>query len=293
MVISPADRMDRTFDLMERITAVGTVLSALETLSRPDMLRREGLFCWDVSRTRSARYDKEPLRTLLSVFDYPAVNGIHAARLASAVRLLCGDTDRTARSGHTAVLAASTYALGVRTHYGADGSDHMAILTYAASVLEKAFGSDPRVRRACLWFVAAEASLSYTTAGLAKAASPLWRSGHAMPGIFRTRTYGHRWVAKVTREHPALAKAMCWSVILAETFWPLVLIAPAEVAWPLLLLGLAFHLGNAHFMGLNRFLWAFAGSYPAVVAVSRHLDAGDPARLLGLLRGAVRPAVAR
>lgn len=287
------DQLDRTFDRMERITAVGTVLSALEALSRPDMLRKDGLFCWDVQRTRSARFDKEPLKTLLSVFDYPAVTGIHAARLASAVRLLFGDADRKSRTGHTAALAGSTYALGVRTHYGADGSDHMAILSYAATTLEKVFPDDPRVRKACLWFVAAEVCLSYTTAGLAKAASPLWRNGHAMPGIFRTRTYGHRWLGKVCKEHPNFARAMCWSVILAETLWPLVLFAPAEVAWPLLLLGLAFHLGNAHFMGLNRFLWAFAGSYPAVIAVSRHLDEKDPARFVRFLLDAAGPAAVK
>jgi hypothetical protein len=278
------DPIDRTFDRMERITAVGTVLNALETLSRPDMLRSDGLFSWDVARTKSARWGRPPLRTLVSVFDYPAVTGIHAARLASAAALLAG-TSRRRRAAHVASLAASTWALGIRTNYGADGSDHMAILTYAGSALEKAFGGDERVRKACLWFVAGEACLSYTTAGLAKLASPVWRGGTAMPGIFRTRTYGHEWSAKLLRQHPTLSKVSCWVVIGAETFFPLVLVLPAPYAWPLLGLGLAFHLGNAHFMGLNRFLWAFAGSYPAVVHVARHLDAGDPARVLAALRG--------
>ena len=69
MVITTPDPIDRTFERMERITAVGTVLSALETLSRPDMLRPDGLFSWDVARTRSAARSRRPLSTVLRVFD--------------------------------------------------------------------------------------------------------------------------------------------------------------------------------------------------------------------------------
>lgn len=277
MVTTSPDPIDRTFDRMERITAVGTVLSALETLSRPDMLRHDGLFSWDVARTRSAAWSRRPLSTVLGVFDYPAVTGIHAGRLLAATTLLAG-TSRRRRALCVAGLAGTTWALGIRTNYGADGSDHMAILTYIASAVEKAFGDDERVREACLWFLAAEACLSYSTAGLAKLASPVWRNGQAMTGIFRTRTYGHEWSAGMLRRYPVLAKVGCWSVIVAESLFPLVLVLPAEAAWPLLLLGLVFHVGNAHLMGLNRFLWAFSGTYPAVVWVSRHMDASDPAR---------------
>lgn len=293
MVLTGSDEIDRTFGRMERITAVGTALSALESLSRPDMLRKDGLFAWDVARTRSAGWSRQPWRTLLGVFDYPAVTGIHAGRLAAAAALLAGTGSRRRRAACVAGLAGTTWALGLRTNYGADGSDHMAILTYVASTVEKAFGDDPRVREAALWFVAGEACLSYTTAGLAKLASPVWRNGQAMTGIFRTRTYGHEWSARMLRQHPALAVAGGWAVIVAESLFPLVLVLPAEYAWPLLLLGLAFHLGNAHFMGLNRFVWAFSGTYPAVVRAARHLDAGDPARFLQAVLARLAPAVAR
>jgi hypothetical protein len=291
MVMTSSDEIDRTFDRMERITAVGTALSALESLSRPDMLRRDGLFSWDVARTRSAAWGRAPWRTVLGVFDYPGVSAIHAGRLAAAGALLAGGSRRR-RAVCVAGLAGTTWALGLRTNYGADGSDHMAILTYIASTVEKAFADDPRVREACLWFVAGEACLSYTTAGLAKLASPVWRNGQAMTGIFRTRTYGHEWSAAVLKKYPALAVVGCWSVIIAETLFPLVLVLPAEYAWPLLGLGLLFHVGNAHLMGLNRFLWAFSGTYPAVVRLARHLDAGDPARFATLVRSRLATALA-
>ena len=292
MVSTRADETDRVFDRMERITAVGTALSALESLSRPDLLRSAGLFSWDVARTRSPSWGHGPLGAVMRVFDYPAVTGIHAGRLAAASTLLAGSSRRR-RALCLAGLAGSTWALGIRSNYSADGSDHMAILTYIAGVVEKAFGDDERVREACLWFVAAEACLSYTTAGLAKLASPVWRNGQAMTGIFRTRTYGHEWSAAMLRRYPMLARVGGWSVIAAESLFPLVLVLPAEYAWPLLVLGLVFHVGNAHLMGLNRFVWAFSGTYPAVVRVARHLDAGDPARFAAALRDRLAAGPAR
>ena len=53
--------------------------------------------------------------------------------------------------------------------------------------------------------------------------------------------------------------------------FPLVLVAPKKVALGLLGTGVTFHVGNAVFMGLNRFMWAFSGTYPAVAHCSRSL----------------------
>lgn len=71
--------------------------------------------------------------------------------------------------------------MNARHHYGNDGSDQMAQVTFTVSLLAKAFPNDSRAREACLRFVAFQACVSYASsrhgqAGLADVAK--WFCSH-------------------------------------------------------------------------------------------------------------------
>ena len=54
-------------------------------------------------------------------------------------------------------------------------------------------------------------------------------------------------------------------IILFEIAFPLVLILPWEGKLLLLSIGLLFHITNAVVLGLNRFIWAWSATYPALL----------------------------
>jgi hypothetical protein len=125
-----------------------------------------------------------------------------------------------------------------------------------------------RLEQTVLVFLAAQGVLSYAASGLVKLISPVWRSGAAMPGITRTTSYGDAKLYRMMSEYPPLAKAISWATIVGETVAPLAVFSPRfmRLAWQLSML--VMHMGIARYMGLNRFLWAFAAFHPIIDHVS-------------------------
>ncbi|TGY77170.1 hypothetical protein [Cellulomonas shaoxiangyii] len=267
---------------------MGIALTALEYLARPGQLGDKGLLSWDVERTRMKAASRRRADALNVLAKPPGIHVIFALRLLAALVLLNPASPARARTIAVGYLSATTYALHYRIRYGTDGTDHMTLLTYASLFVARVLPADERVRQAVAWFLAGQTTLSYLAAGLAKAAGPSWRTGLAMPGIFRTKVYGDRRVYELLKDRRALSTVAGWAVIAGEVVLPLVLVAPKASGWGLLGLGASFHLGNAAFMGLNRFVWAFVGTYPAVVACARHLSPDDPRDLALRVGGALR-----
>ncbi len=160
-----------------------------------------------------------------------------------------------------------------RGGYGDDGSDQMNAIILLTIFLTVGPHSTPVILQIGLWFIALQACLSYTTAGVAKLVSPIWRSGDAIYKIFNTSAYGLRQVADVLEHRRWLNLFLCWTVILVETLFPLALLLPEPWGWTFIAWGVLFHLLNAIIMGLNSFLWAFLATYPAIVYTSSQVHA--------------------
>jgi len=171
------------------------------------------------------------------------------------------------RGALTASIVMISFLLTVRSTYGRDGADQMLFLTFTTITVAHAFGSAV-ARDLALWFLAAQACLSYLTAGVAKLASPIWRSGAALPGIFGTDIYGHAWVRNLLARYPVLVKTGSWSMISFECVFPLALVGVPALTVTLIVAGATFHVATAVFMRLNTFLWAFIATYPAVLYCS-------------------------
>ncbi|MFI7351551.1 hypothetical protein ACIBSR_35495 [Streptomyces sp. NPDC049936] len=107
--------------------------------------------------------------------------------------------------------------------------------------------------------------MAYGVSGYAKLPSEVWRSGEALTGVLRTESYGDEKAYKIAKKHPALAKAAAHAVLTLECSFPIVFMAKGKLALPMLACMGTFHLVNARVMGLGRFVWAFGGTYPAIL----------------------------
>ena len=256
---------------VEVLAALGALVCAAEALWARRLLAEDGLLGWSVSSVHR-RWTAHGWsgRALGAVLAYPQVLGLHALHAALAGVLLVGAAPGGWRVAALAGIVGTSLLLVLRSPYGQDGADQMLLLAFVALLLARA-APTPLVQQAALWFLALQSALSYLTAGVAKAASPVWRDGSALPGIFGTRIYGDERVARALAARPWLARWGARGIVGFECAFPLVLALPPGLAAPALLLGLGFHATTALAMGLNTFVWAFAATYPAILHVAHAL----------------------
>jgi pimeloyl-ACP methyl ester carboxylesterase len=249
---------------MERIAAVTHLVASLEYLARPRDRRRGGLNNWEISgRAFHARSPKLG-RVLDVIANRRATTALHALRIPAALSLLAPLPGR-ARLAANAALTGTSVALYPRQHYGTDGSDQVSFLVQGVSTVARAFERRPHVVDAGLWYVALQSVLSYAASGWAKLAGSSWRSGDALAGVMRTRTYGDPLAWRLCNSHPRAARLLGSSVLALECVFPIVFLARGRAAAPMLASATGFHLANARLMGLGRFVWSFLSMHPAVL----------------------------
>jgi pimeloyl-ACP methyl ester carboxylesterase len=266
---------------MERISSVTHLISSLEYLAREGDREFGGVNNWDTVRHAVGLKSRRLLKALDIVSSPRATRAIHKGRVAAAASLWL-PLPRQAKAAASTALAGTQLALYPRQIFGSDGADQVSFLVQTLAAAARAGERRPRLVDACLWAVAMQSVLSYTTSGLAKLPSRTWRTGDALPGVTRTITYGDREVWGLLRRHPRANQALAHSVLALETGFPAVFLRGGRLAPPLLASVGAFHLVNARVMGLGRFFWAFSSTYPAVLYATgprtRSAGYGQPER---------------
>src|ERR1035437_5056730 len=249
--------------LTEILIATGIVLQGIENLVTRRLYARGGLYDWTVLSTTARWMHFGFFGKLFSVlFEYPAFLVLMVLQLGAALVLISGLLPQAG----TALLATM---LGVhilfilRNQYGMDGSDQMMLMVLAGLFVYHLHPTG-RMRTIVFVFLAAQLALSYWTAGIAKATSPVWRGGDAVKKILGTTSYGSFSLSGFLMEHRWLALVSCWCVILYECFGPLAMWFGPGACLAFIAAGVLFHLSIAMFMGLNIFFWSFIATYPAV-----------------------------
>ena len=158
--------------------------------------------------------------------------------------------------------------LRARHQIGSSGAEQLIFIVLVTFGLVILAGGTDSARRVGDAFIAAQVVLAYLASGISKMVSPIWRNGGAIAGILSTEGYGVSSVAKLLLTHPDVGRLLCWSVMVWEITFPVALIAPKALMISILVVGLIFHVSCAVAMGLNRFVWAFCGCYPAVWATA-------------------------
>jgi hypothetical protein len=257
--------------------AIGVCIDCLELLAERAQLADGGIYGYSVLITGRPLMLRGPTAPIFAaMFRYPAVLGLAAAQLAAAAVLLAAATLRSPELVVPAGIAAlvvlmARMLLYLRNQLGLDGADQMTLVV-ASGVAVALLVPDSDAATIALYYVAAQLLLSYAVAGIAKAISPSWRSGRAVPGILSTVGHGSPSVGAWLRGHPQLSRLACWSVILFECSAPLLILLGVPGALAIITFGLGFHLSIALLMGLNNFLWSFAATYPALLLLAQGID---------------------
>lgn len=245
----------------------GMIVWALEYLRLAEHFGRGRVLSWDVGQLRylwSSRGRFE--RLTAGPFGAKGAVAMLWLRLALGLLLLVPAMDPAYYSACFALATATSVVWFVRAPQGQDGSDQMFLVLTASLAL--AFAVDSRnAYEYCGWFVCAQLTLCYLTAGIAKLRSREWRSGDAILLVFRTHTYGSRIVHRAAKGHRSIPVALAWAVIGFETAFPLIFLLPSPWAELALAVPLSFHLATAMFMGLNLFFVSFLAAYPFMVVL--------------------------
>lgn len=255
-----------SYTLIIILASTGVLIASVELLVLRVEFEDGGLFSWNVLRTISSITCKVGSGRSKHLISHPLlVPAIAGVRALAALVLIFFSNNSVLSTVCVFAVVATTISLYLRSPLGLDGSDQMLLITFVAIAAYKLFPEDVHVSHASLWFIAIQGCLSYFVAGIAKAISPLWRSGEAVRRILSTRTYGSSWVAQLLGRRSGVCVALSWLVIGFECTFPLALALGKPAFLVFAVLGVLFHISNAVVMGLNTFVWAFIASYPAIL----------------------------
>ena len=246
------------------LTAVGQFISGAQVCANRRLFESGGVLDW---RLVSRQYEGVRMASMVASrlpFDAPTVMSLAGIKCASAAAAIL-----TALTGASLViplvgLVGANAALAVRTPVGWTGADQMGNVVCLATLLA-ALVDSPRSTSACLVFIALQASSAYIVAGSCKLGHLTWRDGSCLRALLTTGCWSNARMAAWMRDREALSMVVGRLVLGAEILFPLVLIAPADLAAGALLLGVLFHVVLAFVMGLNTFVWMFPATYPAIM----------------------------
>lgn len=243
------------------IASLGIAYVALELYVAREHLLKE-FFDWRLIRTRYyLLLDRPVLGFLFDLLGSRWFPGFVLAHGAAAMLFPWVFLYSRALAAVLAAFVLIVHCLtNVRLLIGRDGADQMQTIVWAGLFLACLPVTD-WARSAAGAFIAAQLVLSYLIAGIAKAASPVWRQGSAVALITRMATYCPRGLA-ARLSKPLASRLLSWATIVFEIGSPALLVAGRPGALVLVACGTAFHTGIALAMGLTTFVFAFMASFP-------------------------------
>lgn len=143
------------------------------------------------------------------------------------------------------------------------GSDRMSFLVLIC-LWATHLAPAPYWREIAFGYLALQLVLSYFVSGAVKIVKRDWRSGVALRDVFLFSAYPASDATRSWAERPQLLFALSWAVMLFELLFPVALVTQSSL-YVALLCALFFHLANAYFFGLNRFVWAWAAAFPSLI----------------------------
>ena len=186
--------------------------------------------------------------------------GLMALRGLGALALLAG------WATPIVLLGLSLHGVALLHRFGGPyngGSDRMGLLVLFCLTLARWLPAGT-AQEVAFGYLGVQVVLSYFISGQVKIVNPDWRSGRALVEVFRFSAYPVSEDLRAWAGRPRLLWAAGWAVMTFELAFPLALLDHRALA-AALVLAAAFHLANACLFGLNRFLWVWIASDPAIL----------------------------
>ena len=246
----------------ECLLATSLLIQTIEFLRLRAVQLRDALWSWELQRGNLA-HASAPIR---SVFDWLYRERVHHAhlllRLGAAASLYAGSSIASAT-----LLFASQIVILIRWRGAFNGgSDFMTVVSLTGLMIAhwaRLFVDPVLAWQAGLVYVCIHAMTSYFISGAIKLFSPEWRRGIALPYFLDGGLHGPLPADSVFRRRE-VAILCSWAFILWECAVPLVLLGP-RFAIAFCTVATLFHFLVFVFFGLNRFVWTWMASYPAII----------------------------
>ncbi|MBN04016.1 HTTM domain-containing protein [Ponticaulis sp.] len=143
------------------------------------------------------------------------------------------------------------------------GSDRMSLLILFCLTLAHWLPQE-NWKELAFGYLGLQLTLSYFISGWVKIRNPDWRTGRALRDVFAFSAYPVAENLRGLADRKTLLLAGSWLVMICELLFPLSL-ASKYTLIPFLVLAASFHLSNAMFFGLNRFVLAWIAAYPSIL----------------------------
>lgn len=165
-----------------------------------------------------------------------------------------------------ALLLIGTYlliALRFRGQFNG-GSDTMTMTSLLSALLLSL--PQPKVINLPLglYFLAFQSTLSYFIAGMVKLKSKSWRTGQALHAFLLHSNYLVPEKLQYLSNNKLLMLVASYFIIIFECSFPILWLFPALTGY-YLFTAFAFHIANYYIFGLNRFVFAWLCTYPALL----------------------------
>jgi hypothetical protein len=144
------------------------------------------------------------------------------------------------------------------------GSDSMTLVLSSALAVHAFFRESPDAERWALAYIAAQSTLSYLVSAVVKLRSGAWRSGRAVEDHLAHSDYDVPAPLRRALGSSGVRMALAWLTMIFEASVALLYLKPAAAPY-WLALGVAFHLANFAVLGLNRFVFVWIATYPALL----------------------------
>jgi len=251
--------------LFSSCLALSLIIQSIEFLTLSDSAEVRTKWAWSVQRGDLSHANK----LLRGFFDFIFCDSVHLVhlllRLFVAVSLFWGITFYSG-----IFLFLSTVILLIRWRGAFNGgSDFMTVVTVTGLlivVITSHFVDEMQAWTAALWYVAIHSVTSYFMSGAVKLLNSQWRKGTVLIYFLDGGLYGPLSKNSLFRK-PVIAILSSWAFILWEISFPLVLI-DQQLAVYFCAIAFLFHLLVFRFFGLNRFVWAWTATFPAIIYCS-------------------------
>jgi len=147
------------------------------------------------------------------------------------------------------------------------GSDYMTLTVLIALLVATSFWNERLVVYGALLYLAIQGVSSYFIGGISKLKRKNWRNGVALRDFLRSTIYQPSPVLESFAANKQRITLASWGLILFECAFPLALLN-STLCLAFLGAALTFHLLNFYAFGLNRFVFAWLASYPAIYTIS-------------------------
>ncbi|MEI6572999.1 MAG: hypothetical protein WCO61_05575 [Alphaproteobacteria bacterium] len=258
-----------SFEIASRLfcsfLSLSLIIQTIEFLTLSSSADVRTNWAWSVQRGDLSHASK----FIRGFFDFIFRDSVHSThlvlRLLFAMSLVWGVT---LFSG--IFLFLSTIILLIRWRGAFNGgSDFMTVCTVTGLLIvvtASQFVDEAKAWTAALWYVTIHSITSYFMSGAVKLLNGHWRKGVALTYFLDGGLYGPLSENSLFRK-PLIAILASWSFILWEMSFPLVLI-DQQLAVGFCVIAFVFHLLVFRFFGLNRFVWAWTATFPAIIYCS-------------------------